>query len=207
MSHDPRQDALVSGDFTEPRTDDLNAPVEWRGLPAFVPVTRDVRLVLTFDDEAGREELIEQLGLVIAKKTGKTWSAWWPPRDRDDLSALRFDFGDDGSASLPDVDEDDGWRPAPDEEVPAWGDHVGHSVALTYGHDGALIGARCSTCAVDLPPPDAVTTQLSPAPEDEDVVSDADAVNGAQDQQAAEDGADPGTLLERGPSAYDPFEF
>lgn len=155
MSHDPRQDALVSGDFTEPRTDDLNAPVEWRGLPAFVPVTRDVRLVLTFDDEAGREELIEQLGLVIAKKTGKTWSAWWPPRDRDDLSALRFDFGDDGSASLPDVD----------------------------------------------------ALELSHAPEDEDVVSDADAANDAQDQQAAEDGADPGTLLERGPSAYDPFEF
>jgi len=90
---DPRQEALIAGDFAERQdADALNAPIEWRGLPRFAPVKRDVRLVLTFDDEAGREALIEQLGLILAKKTGQTWSAWWPPRDRDDLAALRFDF-------------------------------------------------------------------------------------------------------------------
>jgi hypothetical protein len=90
---DPRQDALLAGDFAETRTDDLNAPVEWRGLPEFRPVTRDIRLVLSFDTAEERDRLVEQLGLVISKKTGTTWSAWWPPRDREDLAALRFDFG------------------------------------------------------------------------------------------------------------------
>lgn len=89
----PDQDALLSGDFAETRdVDELNAPIEWRGLPQFVPVKRDTRLVLTFDTPEQRDELIAQLGLVLAKKTGQTWSAWWPPRDRDDLAALRFDF-------------------------------------------------------------------------------------------------------------------
>jgi hypothetical protein len=75
--------------------DDLNAPIEWAGLPAFHAVTRDTRLVLSFDTPEQRDELIAKLELVIAKKTGPTWSAWWPPRDREDLTALRFDFDAD----------------------------------------------------------------------------------------------------------------
>jgi len=115
------QDPLIVGDFAETRTEEtLNAPIEWRGLPEFRPVTRDVRLVLSFDTLEQRDELIDQLGLVISKKTGPTWSAWWPPRDREDLAALRFDFGADGSASLPDATElspePDGEDDAPDPE-------------------------------------------------------------------------------------------
>lgn len=117
------QDRLLEGDFSEARTEEeLNAPIEWRGLPEFRPVTRDVRLVLSFDAESDRDQLVDQLGLVISKKTGPTWSAWWPPRDREDLASLRFDFGPDGEASLPEEPEPDelGGRPpsqpSPDEE-------------------------------------------------------------------------------------------
>jgi hypothetical protein len=89
------QTELLGRASVEQSDADLNAPVEWRGLPAFVPAeARDVKLVLTFDSEAERDKLIEQLKLVIAKKTGPTWSAWWPPREKEDLAALRFDFID-----------------------------------------------------------------------------------------------------------------
>jgi hypothetical protein len=72
---------------------DLNAPIEWRGLPEFRPAAaREHKLVLTFDTEEARDALIAQLGVVIAKKTGPTWSAWYPPREKEDLAALRFDF-------------------------------------------------------------------------------------------------------------------
>lgn len=93
----PNQDSLVGRDVgAETREDDLNAPVEWAGMPAFHPAPkRDIQLVLSFATAEERDELIAQLELVIAKKTRGTWSAWWPPRDREDLAALRFDFGED----------------------------------------------------------------------------------------------------------------
>lgn len=70
-----------------------NSPVEWRGLPRFVAKDKAPRLVISFDTEEQRDELIAQLSLVLAKKTKSTYSAWWPPREREDLAALRFDFG------------------------------------------------------------------------------------------------------------------
>ncbi len=160
------QDRLLEGDFSEARTEeDLNAPIEWRGLPEFRAVTRDVRLVLSFDTEAERDQLVAQLGVTISKKTGPTWSAWWPPRDREDLASLRFDFGEDGSASLPEVEESfEVTSSTAADDVEAWREHVGHMVAIERAHDGALVGARCSTCDVDLPDPDLVT-ELSPEPE------------------------------------------
>jgi hypothetical protein len=93
---DHQQETLIGRDaMAETREDgDLNAPVEWAGLPAFHPIPeRKTQLILSFDTDEQRDELITQLGIVIAKKTGKSWSAWWPPREREDLAALRFDFG------------------------------------------------------------------------------------------------------------------
>jgi hypothetical protein len=184
---DPQQDALLSGDFSETRTDDLNAPIGWRGLPEFTRVERDTRLVLTFDTPEERDELIAKLGLILSKKTGTTWSAWWPPRERDDLAALRFDFDADEQGEetgerpeQPEPDELGGQPPAePDDEpedpiqlgdqaapeegdwpraTPAnpWPAHLGHRISLAWGPDGTIVGARCSTCDMELPPPDSV---------------------------------------------------
>lgn len=71
-----------------------NSAVEWRGLPRFVAKDKPPTLVLSFESEEDRDRLIKELGLILAKKTRSTWSAWWPPRENEDLSALRFDFGD-----------------------------------------------------------------------------------------------------------------
>jgi hypothetical protein len=74
----------------------LNADVEWVGLPKFVPLEgKRLSIVIAFDSEEDRDRLVDQLGLFIAKKTGVTWSAWWPPREQEDLASLRFDFGGD----------------------------------------------------------------------------------------------------------------
>lgn len=126
MSGRDGQDRLLDGDFAETRSaEDLNAPIEWRGLPEFRPVTRDVRLVLSFDTTEDRDRLVVQLGVTISKKTGATWSAWWPPRDREDLASLRFDFGaeaqGEGPPDEPEPDELGGIppsQPSPDEERP-----------------------------------------------------------------------------------------
>jgi hypothetical protein len=67
-------------------------PVEWRGMPRFEPLPERLTFLVACSSEATRDELAGELGLVVSKKTNGTWSCWWPPRDREDLSALRFDL-------------------------------------------------------------------------------------------------------------------
>lgn len=94
-----------SGQLFERGVEDVaeadNTPLEWRGLPAFIPKAKRPSLVLAFESEEDRDALLSALARLaevevvpIAKKTGPTWSAPWPPREKEDLAALRFDFGE-----------------------------------------------------------------------------------------------------------------
>lgn len=69
-------------------SDELRA---WSGLPRFEATGDRISLPIEFDSEADRDSLVAELGLRIAKKTRGTLSCWWPPRDREDLSSLRFE--------------------------------------------------------------------------------------------------------------------
>ena len=66
---------------------------EWRGMPAFIPVSEPPKLTVVVPGEDERTALVDRLGVTIANKTGDAWSAWWPPRGRQDLAALRFEVG------------------------------------------------------------------------------------------------------------------
>jgi hypothetical protein len=70
---------------------DLDHAAEWVGMPEFETEQERIRLVVSFDTEAERDELIEQLALIVKKKHGLTWSTWWPPRGKNDLGSVRFD--------------------------------------------------------------------------------------------------------------------
>jgi hypothetical protein len=76
--------------LTEAEIEELNARSAWRDLPAFHPVGDRNTLVLSCDTKEERDQLIDQLGVFVAKRTRKTVSAWWRPQE--DLSSLRFDF-------------------------------------------------------------------------------------------------------------------
>lgn len=88
-----------------------NNAVEWKGLPKFVPREKKIALVISCDTTQDRDELLKQLAKIadrheewrkglknhevpVHKKTRDTFSLWWPPREQEDLSALRFDFGE-----------------------------------------------------------------------------------------------------------------
>jgi len=73
---------------------DEDAAEAWAGMPGFEPRAPQISLVLAFEAEAERDKLISDLGIVVAKKTRQTWSAWWPPREREDLASLRITDGD-----------------------------------------------------------------------------------------------------------------
>lgn len=81
---------FVTRPASEIRT--LDEAAQWAGLPGFPTDSEpDLTLVLHFDTEEDRAKLIEQLQIVISKKMRQTWSAWWPPREKQDLASLRFD--------------------------------------------------------------------------------------------------------------------
>jgi hypothetical protein len=63
---------------------------EWVGMPEFEVEPDRIRLIVAFDSEEGRDELIKELQLIIHKKTQKVWSTWWPARSQEDIGAVRF---------------------------------------------------------------------------------------------------------------------
>lgn len=69
----------------------MNEAAHWVGMPDFEAAGSDLLLVLHFESEEEREKLIEEMGVTISKKTRQTWSGNWPPREKSDLSSLRFD--------------------------------------------------------------------------------------------------------------------
>lgn len=64
---------------------DFDAAAEWVGMPEYAEGEGDpLKLILSFEDEEGRAEAMEKLGIEKAKKnTGSaTLSSWYPPKER-----------------------------------------------------------------------------------------------------------------------------
>jgi hypothetical protein len=80
---------FVTRPMSEIRT--IDEAAQWVGLPEFSSAGDDILLVLHFDDEEGRDKLIADLGVTVAKKMRQTWSGWYPAREKNDLASLRFE--------------------------------------------------------------------------------------------------------------------
>ncbi|MCK9358021.1 MAG: ParB N-terminal domain-containing protein [Dehalococcoidia bacterium] len=81
---------------------DINDAAEWTGMPEYeqsAAYRHLIRLTITFETEAVREEFIKSHGLIISQKMGGIICAPWPPRGRDDVVGVRFEpAGDDDEA-------------------------------------------------------------------------------------------------------------
>ncbi len=82
--------ALVMNTRPASEIADIDEASEWAGMPEYETEKDRHRLVLCFDSNEDKEKLIKKLRLTISKKTGMTATAWWPPRDRADLAAVKF---------------------------------------------------------------------------------------------------------------------
>jgi hypothetical protein len=72
---------------------DKNEASQWVGMPEVGEVGKILTLTLNFKNDEDREELVARLGLSKMKKfenTSRAWSAWWPPRDKDDTGSVEF---------------------------------------------------------------------------------------------------------------------
>jgi hypothetical protein len=90
---------------TRPGTEvaDLDEAAQWVGLPGFEPGKPSILLMVHFDTPDDRQKLLDQIGIgTISHKIRETWSVWWPPRERQDLSSVRFvDESEDAEAVAP----------------------------------------------------------------------------------------------------------
>lgn len=82
---------LVLVSRSDSEIENYDAAAEWVGMPEFEAAEDRISLVLHFDSEEERKQLIDQLGVNIVKGNVHSLSAWWPPREREDLASLRFE--------------------------------------------------------------------------------------------------------------------
>lgn len=73
---------------------DFDAAAHWVGMPEYSTGDKVYFINICFRDEKLRQDFAEKSGLskAIQRSTERTWSAVWPPEDRDDTISLRVDI-------------------------------------------------------------------------------------------------------------------
>lgn len=73
---------------------DFDAATEWVGMPDYEAGPIPVAVNIQFDTDDDRLAFIDKYELVVSKRQGRTWSTWWPPRERNDVASLRWEGAD-----------------------------------------------------------------------------------------------------------------
>ena len=66
---------------------DFNEAAEWVGLPSFEFVPKPLQVMVSFRSKKDKQKFARLLGLVLADDTK---GVWWPYREKDDPSSLKF---------------------------------------------------------------------------------------------------------------------
>lgn len=83
--------ALVYVTRPESEITDAKEAAQWVGMPSYEEgAGQPHKITVSFRSAEDRETWAQQSGLEFMKKETWTWSAWWPPKEREDLVALRF---------------------------------------------------------------------------------------------------------------------
>lgn len=64
---------------------------EWVGMPEFGIQKDSLKLVIQFEKEIDRDELMKKIDIRILQKGKRTWSTWYPFKERSDLSDVKYD--------------------------------------------------------------------------------------------------------------------
>lgn len=82
---------------TRPREEiqTFDAAAHWVGMPEYDNPTEPYKLVVSFRSEADRDQFMRESKITrLNGRNGNTWSTWWPEKQRDDLSSVRFEVGE-----------------------------------------------------------------------------------------------------------------
>src|SRR5947207_1260944 len=82
--------AMVTRPASEIRN--MDEAAHWVGMPEYPEPREELKLIVSFETEADRTDLMERLGIdKIHNRVGETWSIWWPEKEREDLAHLKFE--------------------------------------------------------------------------------------------------------------------
>jgi hypothetical protein len=84
--------ALLLATRTRAEITGFDSAAEWVGMPDYEVSGESFSVVVNFAGEDARAKFIQANGLVVFKSQG-TYTAWWPPRERDDRQSVRWESG------------------------------------------------------------------------------------------------------------------
>lgn len=88
---------LVMVSRPQSEINDINEAADWVGMPDYEPVTQPLKLIVSFDSAEDRRVFMQLVDFDPTKmKEKETMSVWWPQREREDPSSLRFEETDNG---------------------------------------------------------------------------------------------------------------
>ena len=64
---------------------------DWVGMPEFIAPEDKISVVINFENEAERAEFVEKHEIKVRTKQSKTWTTWYPFRENEDPSSLRYE--------------------------------------------------------------------------------------------------------------------
>jgi hypothetical protein len=70
---------------------EINKTDEWEGMPDFESGRDFFKLNIQFENEADREEFVRMNKIQIGKKTINVWSTWWPFKEKEDKTSVRYE--------------------------------------------------------------------------------------------------------------------
>jgi hypothetical protein len=79
--------------ITRPKSEieSIDHAAHWVGMPEFENAPERYQLKLYFDTPEEQLKLAKELGVENARVAGKTLSSWYPPREKQDLTGVKFE--------------------------------------------------------------------------------------------------------------------
>lgn len=70
---------------------DINEAAEWVGMPDYEPKDDFIKYTIQFRSAEDRQKFAQLTGMELFSNERKTWSAWWPKKEKEDLSSVKYE--------------------------------------------------------------------------------------------------------------------
>lgn len=69
----------------------VNEAAEWIGLPDYEPKQDVYKVVMSFRNAEDRNQFVDLCEIPQGNENSLTWSAWWPQKQKEDVSSLKYE--------------------------------------------------------------------------------------------------------------------
>lgn len=69
----------------------VNEAAEWIGLPDYEPKEDVYKVVMSFRNAEDRNQFVDLCKIPQGNENSLTWSCWWPQKQKEDVSSLKYE--------------------------------------------------------------------------------------------------------------------